>query len=66
MLSSLIPSARLEQDAHRLGFRERDVVCSTMDSPQQMQIRGFIPQTKAREENRGSKNNFVRKRPLPE
>jgi len=53
MLSSLIPSARLEQDAHRFGFRESDAVSSNMDSPQQMQIRGFIPQSKALEENRG-------------
>jgi hypothetical protein len=50
--SSLIPSAKLEQEAHKFGFREREAESSAMDSPQQMQILGFILLTKAGEENR--------------
>jgi hypothetical protein len=42
MLGSSIPSARLEQDAQRLGFLERIFPGSTIRSPQQMQILGFI------------------------
>ena len=41
-LDSSIPSERLEQEAQRLGFRERVLVLLAKDSPQQMQIRGSI------------------------
>jgi hypothetical protein len=39
---SSMPSARLEQDAHRFGLRERRLPLSGMGSPQQMQTQGFI------------------------
>jgi len=41
-LVSSIPSAKLEQDAHMFGFRESTLPGSTMGSPQQMQMLGFI------------------------
>jgi len=46
-----MPSARLEQDAHKFGLRERVEGCSGMASPQQIQIRGFILLNKASKEN---------------
>jgi hypothetical protein len=49
--SSFIPSARLEQDAHKFGLRESVAGCSGMGSPQQIQIRGFILLNKASKEN---------------
>jgi hypothetical protein len=39
---SFIPSARLEQDEHKFGFRERGLPLSAIGSPQQMQTRGLI------------------------
>jgi hypothetical protein len=40
-----MPSARLEQEAHILGLRDRSLQPSTIDSPQQMQILGRIVRT---------------------
>jgi hypothetical protein len=37
-----MPSARLEQEAHILGFREKELPPNDIGSPQQMQILGFI------------------------
>ena len=39
---SSIPSARLEQEEHRFGFRERPWALSTIGSPQQIQTRGLM------------------------
>ena len=33
-----VPSARLEQEAHRLGLAERDLAAWAIGSPQQMQM----------------------------
>jgi hypothetical protein len=40
---SSIPSSMLEQDAQMFGFLENSFAPGTIGSPQQMQIRGFIP-----------------------
>jgi hypothetical protein len=39
---SYIPSAMLEHEAQMFGFRDKAFPASGIDSPQQMQIRGFI------------------------
>jgi hypothetical protein len=36
-----MPSTRLEQDAQIFGLRERELPCSIIGSPQQMQMLGF-------------------------
>src|SRR6266404_2529648 len=41
-VSSPIPSAMLEQEAHMFGLREKAPPLSDIGSPQQMQIRGLI------------------------
>jgi hypothetical protein len=38
-LDSFIPSAMLEQEAHRLGLQERTLPGSAIGSPQYLQIR---------------------------
>jgi hypothetical protein len=37
------PSLRLEQDAHTLGLRDKELLRATIGSPQQMQMRGLSP-----------------------
>ena len=41
-LDSFIPSAILEQEAHRLGLGESMLTFSAIGSPQHLQIRGFM------------------------
>jgi hypothetical protein len=45
MLGSSIPSAKLEQQAQMLGFRDKALLFSPIGSPQQMQTLGFIHAT---------------------